>query len=73
MSNIIDYWEQEGFLFSVPDDLKNAVVTVLEEKATNVRNGKDFKDQPEDYDQLVISYLDSVEFWKENKELLDED
>ncbi len=73
MSNIVDYWEEEGFLFSVSEDLKDAVATALEEKATNVREGKDFKDQPEDYDQLVITFLDAVEFWKENKELLDED
>ena len=73
MSNNVDYWEGEGFLFSVPDELKDAVATALEEKAKNVREGNDFKDQPEDYDQMVITYLDAVEFWKENKELLDED
>ena len=63
MSKILDYWEEEGFLFMVPEELKEAVATALEEKAKNVRNGKDFKDQSEDYDQVVIKYLDSVEFW----------
>lgn len=65
MSNIVEYWEEEGFLFSVPDDLKYDVAMALEKKAVNVREGKDFKDQQEDYDQLVNDYLD--------KEFLDED
>ena len=70
--NNVDYWEEEGFLFGVPDDLKEAVAEALEEKAKNVREGSDFKDQPEDYEQMVITYLDAVEFWKD-KEFLDED
>ena len=65
----IDYWEEEGFLFSVPEKLKQAVANALEEKAKNVREGNDFKDQPEDYEQLVIQYLDAVEIWKD----IDED
>ena len=68
MNNKIKYWEKEGFLFLVPEELKLAVVEALEQKAKNVREGKDFKDQSEDYEQLVIDYLDSVEFSNNNKE-----
>lgn len=65
MSNILEYWEDEGFLFSVPEYLKYDVAMALEEKAQKIRQGEDFKDQPEDYDRLVNDYLD--------KEFLDED
>jgi len=65
MQKIVDYWEREGFLFSIPDELKEEMVKALEQKSINVRNGIDFKDSPEDYEQFVINYLDK-EFLDEN-------
>jgi len=73
MDRVVAYWEKEGFLFSVPDELKEDVAHALEAKAKNVREGKDFKDHPDDYDQEVIRFLDAVEVWKNNKEFFDED
>jgi len=66
MKNKIVYWEREGLLLSVPEDLKMKVVEALEKKADNVRKGIDYKDRPEDYDQVVIDILHmNKEFFNE--------
>jgi len=64
--DMITYWEDEGLLLCVPFELKYQVALALDNKTKNIRNGSDFKDSPEDYEQFVINYLD--EFFKENEE-----
>lgn len=62
-SDIVSYWEQEGLLFAVPENLKEKVALALEEKAKNVRDGKDIKTSVEDFEDLVNKLLD-MEFNK---------
>jgi len=57
MINNVDVWEREGYLISVPEYLKEEAVKRLRIKELNVIRGRDYRCSPEDYDQLIIDFL----------------
>ena len=57
MINNVDVWEREGYLISVPEYLKKEAIKRLRIKELNVINGRDYRCSPEDYEQLIIDFL----------------
>jgi len=57
MINNVDVWEREGYLISVPEYLKEEAIKRLRIKELNVIRGRDYRCSPEDYDQLIIDFL----------------
>ena len=57
MINNVDVWEREGYLISVPEYLKKEAIKRLRIKELNVIRGRDYRYSPEDYDQLIIDFL----------------